>query len=200
MQNSWCMGWSIPGSGVDTQMFIALLGDVYLSSREDVFQVGNFLFQSCLLYFGLKRVCVCLWPQCVWGPYWKLWLLTGESLSEQDLPSFITDFSLKVPGGMVSVTQACKGCMFVQLTASLVSVHSFGAHHFFQLHLKDAGGVTKLHKFLQVLWKWLAEQRRHASAVIPFRYKVFLPATRSFTQWKGYGERWDQGRGLIIVS
>lgn len=41
------------------QMFIALLGDVYLSSREDAFQVGNFLFQSCLLYFGLKRVCVC---------------------------------------------------------------------------------------------------------------------------------------------
>jgi len=45
---------------LDMQMFIALLGDVYLSSREDVFQVGNFLFQSCLLYFGLKRVCVCL--------------------------------------------------------------------------------------------------------------------------------------------
>lgn len=74
-----------------------------------------------------------------------------ETLSKQDLPSSLTDFSLKVPGGMLCETQACKGCMVVQLTTSLVSVCSFGAHHFFQLHLKDAGGVTKMCEFRHVL-------------------------------------------------
>lgn len=50
---------------LDTQMLTAPLGDVYLSSGEDAFQVGNFWFQSCLLYFSLKSVCVCLRPRCV---------------------------------------------------------------------------------------------------------------------------------------
>lgn len=52
---------------LDAQMFIAVLGDAYFSSRENVFQVGHFLFQSCLLHFGLKRACVWWWPLCVWG-------------------------------------------------------------------------------------------------------------------------------------
>lgn len=42
----------------DTQMFPALLGDVYLKHIFSAAKVGNFLFQSCLVYFSLKRVLV----------------------------------------------------------------------------------------------------------------------------------------------
>lgn len=96
--------------------------------------------------------------------------------------------------------QAPRGCVYVQLTISLASVYSFEAHCFFQLHLKGAGGVTNMCEILQVLWKWLAEQRRDASAVMLLGVKVSLPGTRSFTWLKRLGEGWDQEKDLMHVS